>query len=365
MNEHLKTIRSVVTQLEAIQQDIGKSQLELLQVLTDETQDDWDCPAQTGLLQLEIVQRTIGEIQTLLVEVMPVCEPSSGVGHVMDSGLISSPSGTVASVAVAQTPAPIRTPQELLEARGIKAKEPTPLNGLDASADRASLLLGEKFPEVEAFYKAIKRRVNNNSGSRWFSIAEFPEAMRKEMFDFGNRLHAAGFFSDFKPFSKGVVHDGARRPMILFEPLPDKRVKYFFEGGWLERYAFQIVKQQIQQATGIWCEEQFARGVKVEFPDGRHGEFDVLVSLPGDKLLWLECKTGRWQDYTERFNKLNKKYLKIPREQTALVLVKAPDETDKASASELTGMTVIHFSELREWLKKAIAYASFNSLEST
>jgi hypothetical protein len=354
MNEHLRAIRSVVTELETIQQDIGKSQVELLQVLADETEDEWDCPAQTGLLKLEIVQRTIGEIQMLLVEVMPACEPPSAEHAPAEPVALARPAGDGGGVAGVQPSVPVRTPQELLRDRGITVKDPEPVNGLDASADRASLLLGEKYAHLESFYRAIKARVASNAASRWFSIAGIPAESRKEIYDFGNRLYAAGFFSDFKIFSRGVPHDKNGKPTILFEPLRDQRVKYFFEGGWLERYAFQIVKQQIQKTTGTWCEEQFARGVKIDFPDGGRGEFDVLVSLPGDELLWLECKTGRWQNYIGRFNALNKKYLKIPRERTALVLVQKLDEEAKSSATELTGMTVIRFSELKSWLEKAI-----------
>ena len=76
MSYSLTVIRSVVADLEALQKQIVKSQLDLLNILTDDSQDEWDCAAQTGLLKLEIAQRTIGETQVLLVEAMPVCEPN-------------------------------------------------------------------------------------------------------------------------------------------------------------------------------------------------------------------------------------------------------------------------------------------------
>ena len=351
MDEHLKAIRSVVTELETVQQDIGKSQVELLQVLTDETQDEWDCPAQAALLNLEIVQRTIGDVQISLVEVMPACDHEH---HLRDS-TPDGPATILAATVPALKPGTSATPLQLLEARGIKIKKAAPPSGLDATADRASLLLGEKFSLLETFYKAVKRRVARNTTSRWFHTSELSREALTEVCDFGNRMKASGFFTEFKFFSKGINHDPDRRPVILFDPLPDHRVKYFFEGGWLERYVFQVLKQEVQKATGTWCQEQFVKGVRIEFPYGGNGELDTLVGLPGDRLLWLECKTGAWQDYIKRFQSINRKFLRIPKEDSALVLVQELDEAEKASAGELTGMTVIHFSELREWLKKAIA----------
>ncbi len=354
MNDHLAAIRSVVTELETIQEDIGKSQVELLQVLTDETQDEWDCPSQIGLLKLENVQRTIGEIQTLLVEAMPVCEHSPAVEHQVATFATATPiDGTATAVAVASAATPVPTPQHLLEARGIKVTKVVAPSGLDATADRAALLLGEKFSLLNSFYQIIKRRVTGDQRLRWFRTSDLSREALIAVCDFGTRMKDGGFFSEFRFFSKGTHHDP--QPVILFDPTADHRIRAFFEGGWLERHVLQVLKREAQQATGLWCDEQFAKGIHVEYPDGTKGEIDSLVSMPPDRLLWLECKSGKWQNYIKHFQSINRKFLRIPKEQSALVLVQQLDEAEKASASELTGMTVIHFSELREWLKTAIA----------
>lgn len=352
MSSSIATVRSVVAELEALQEQIGKSQLDLLNLLTDDSQDEWDCAAQTSLLKLEIVQRTIGETQILLVETIPLCDPN--LAYSVEPETTGHKRPPVPVVTATESPGPSPTPEQWLNRRGIKVKATAPPSGLDASADRAALLLGEKFSALEPFYMAIRRRVAQGSTSRWFKTGGLSREVLNEICDFGNRVKASGFFSEFQFFSRGPSHDPERKPAILFDPVRDPRVKYFFEGGWLERYAFQVVRQGVQKRTGTWCEQQFAKGVRVEFPNGEKGELDTLVSLPGDKLLWLECKTGRWQDYIERFRFLNRKFLKIPREQTALVLVHQLDAEEKASASELTDMTVIHFSDLTTWLNSAL-----------
>jgi hypothetical protein len=381
MNDHLAAIRSVVTELEAIQENIGKSQVELLQVLTDDTQDDWDCPSQIALVKLEDVQKTIGEVQTLLVEAMPVCHLATvaidsnlandnGDSRVPSASSISDPSvatavaassdtahtatiSSAAAVATSPKAATVSTPQQLLEARGVKVTRTAPASGLDATADRAALILGEKFSLLESFYRAVRARLTNKPNFRWFRTSELSREAVTAICDFGTKMMAGGFFSEFRYFSKGTNADHPEA-VVLFNPTADARIRGFFEGGWLERYALQVIKREAQKTTGVWCDEQFAKGVHVEFSDGTKGELDSLVSTPPDKLLWLECKSGKWQNYIKRFQSINRKFLRIPKGQSALVLVHELDDAEKASASELTGMTVIHFSELREWLKKAI-----------
>ena len=241
----------------------------------------------------------------------------------------------------------------MLEARGFKLHPAEPRNGLDDSADRAALLLGEHFSDIEPFYRAIKRAVSGGK-SHWFRTDELSKKQFDAIYSFGNRLHANNFLSHFIFHRNGPRHDHSHRPAIYFEPLNAQAIRSFFEGGWLERYVLQVLKQEIKTSTGAWCEEQFDRNVRFDLPGGGQGEFDVLVSLPSDKLLWLECKTGHLHAYTQRYNRINERYLNIPREQAALVLVNVPDDIDRAGVSDLSGMSVIHFSELRDWVKKAI-----------
>lgn len=367
MPDYLRAINSVVANLEATQSEIGEAQVELLTILTDERQDEWDGPAQAGLLKLEIVQRTIGETQVLLVEAIPICHPGAKVLAPPEKTQSASPGpsepvGDATGFAEEEQEASsaesedeyATTPQKWLERRGIKIRRIAPPSGLDGSADRAALLLGERFLTIGQFYQAVRRRVIGQSTKKWFDTPGLPQETVKDICDFGNRLKASGFFTEFRYFSRGHSRDPQNTPTILFDPLSDGRVRYFFVGGWLERYVFQVVKQHVQQSTGSWCDEQFVKGVEIEFPNGGKGEFDVLVALPEDRMLWLECKTGKWQDYIKRFQSINRNFLKIPREDSALVLVQTLDPTEKDSASELTGMTVINLMDLAKWLTTAL-----------
>ena len=53
MDDHVKTIRSAVLDLENIQRQIGQTQVQLLDILTDDSEDECDEPAQAALVRLE------------------------------------------------------------------------------------------------------------------------------------------------------------------------------------------------------------------------------------------------------------------------------------------------------------------------
>jgi len=75
MAETFHSIRDILAELESLQRQAGELQLNLLKIVTDERQDEWDEPAQAALLKLETVQRTIGEAQVVLVQRIPTSCP--------------------------------------------------------------------------------------------------------------------------------------------------------------------------------------------------------------------------------------------------------------------------------------------------
>lgn len=338
----------VVKQLERIQVNIGKTQVSLLDVLTDETVDEWDDAAHAALIMLENVQRRVGETQICLLHQMaareqmtqafePKKDPSpeklgsSGVSEVELASASISTKGSTVNMKV------------WLKQRGIEIKSFRETSKLDAVADRASLYLGDNFATLKPFYEFAKRRVNGHSG-KWFPVNNLSVDTINHICYFGAKLQDSGFAR-----CKYVKNN----QVILFEPLDDGRVKNFFTGAWLERYVLQVVKRILAERLGIYNDDQAFIGTKVLLPDGTHAEFDILVGLTEGKVLWIECKTGEWRDYIKRFQTLNKQFIKLPSEQIGLVLLEELSPEGKDSAGELADMTVLHLAELLPWLNKA------------
>lgn len=159
-------------------------------------------------------------------------------------------------------------------------------------------------------------------------------------------LYGSGFLSEFKYIKRDKA--------ILFVPLEDGRVTNFFTGAWLERYALELVRSTVKKHLPGQAQSEILLGTRVLLPDGGDAEFDILVGLTTGKILWVECKTGEWQNYVKRFQSLNKRFVQLPSEQVALVLLDDLTGEQKASASALTAMTVLHLAELSDWIGQAI-----------
>jgi hypothetical protein len=361
MSDNINRVRAIVTELETIQRQIGQAQVELLGILTDDTQDEWDQSAQAGLVRLEVVQRSIGEVQVLLVEHLPAFRSARVLASVSATTTIDedheSTSATAVIVEVEQVPLSFVDPVEWLEQRGIKIKSLPAVTGIDNSADSAALFLGDNFDVLENFFEALKRAVNRNYNEGWFSVEDLPGTAIGAICEFATKLHGCGFFTSFRYFKRNV-HKPTQKPGIRFSTLQDARVNRFFRGGWLERYVEQVAREVAQTAFGAKLAIPILREVQVVLPTGADAEFDLLAGLPGGQVMWLESKTGEWRPYVPRFQELNKRFLKLPSGAAALVVVEKLSEDEKASISALSGMHLIRLTELREHLNSRLSLSS-------
>ncbi|MFZ1403466.1 MAG: hypothetical protein WAW03_10300, partial [Anaerolineae bacterium] len=71
------TIDATIKTLEGIQSEIGRVQITLLDILTDDVRDAWDQTSQKALIKLEAVQRAVGEIQVDLLHQMTFADRSA------------------------------------------------------------------------------------------------------------------------------------------------------------------------------------------------------------------------------------------------------------------------------------------------
>jgi hypothetical protein len=83
-------------------------------------------------------------------------------------------------------------------------------------------------------------------------------------------------------------------------------------------------------------------------------ELDVLANPYGEAVFWLEGKAGDWQSDLRHSYDLNQQHFHLPDTQAALVLVDRVKEAGRASARELSSMTVLHLTELADWLGRMI-----------
>ena len=144
------------------------------------------------------------------------------------------------------------------------------------------------------------------------------------------KLHSYTFFSRYT-YQK-------QEKIVRLTLQPAHAVRTFFEGGWLEWYAFIELLTLVQgRGRGFSC----ARGVQVTFPNEDLHELDVVFLPDGQPPICIECKSGEFRRDIEKYLRL-KRRLGIERGR---FIVCATDLTD-AQAAGLNSMYDLTFVSL-------------------
>ena len=115
-------------------------------------------------------------------------------------------------------------------------------------------------------------------------------------------------------------------------------VRQFFEGGWLEWYAFiELLTQLRQRGRPASC----ARSVKVVFPNEDLHELDVIALPEGQAPICIECKSGEFRRDIDKYLRLRKR-LGIDRSRFIVCTTDLNDE----QAAGLTTMYELTFVNL-------------------
>ncbi|MFZ3141847.1 hypothetical protein [Polaromonas sp.] len=115
-------------------------------------------------------------------------------------------------------------------------------------------------------------------------------------------------------------------------------MRQFFDGGWLEWYAFiELLKQTQAHGQAFSC----ARGVKVVFPNEDLHELDVVCLPQGQAPVVIECKSGEFRRDIDKYLRLRKR-LGIERSR---FIICAADLTQE-QASGLSAMYELSFVNL-------------------
>ena len=145
-------------------------------------------------------------------------------------------------------------------------------------------------------------------------------------------------------FSRYVYQKQEKIVRLTLQPAP--AVRSFFEGGWLEWYAFiELLNQMQARGKAFSC----ARGVKITFPNEDLHELDVVFLPAGQAPICIECKSGEFRQDIEKYLKL-KRRLGIERGR---FIVCAPDLTDEQAVglNSMYELTFVNLSSLKTHLQ--------------
>ena len=184
-------------------------------------------------------------------------------------------------------------------------------------------LFGELMDRVRFAYRKSHSWVN-------LELATLPQKDAQAINTLCRQLYSHTFFARY--------HYQKPEKIVRLTLQTAPTVRQFFDGGWLEWYAF-IALIELAQERGV--NFSCARGVKVVFPNEDLHELDVVCLPAGKPPICIECKSGEFRSDIDKYLRLRKR-LGLDRQHFVIC---AADLTQEQAAG-LTAMYELTFVNL-------------------
>jgi len=185
-------------------------------------------------------------------------------------------------------------------------------------------LFGELMERVRFAYRKSHSWVN-------LELARLPQKDAQAINALCRQLYSHTFFARY--------HYQKPEKIVRLTLQSATAVRQFFDGGWLEWYAFIAAMERMQQRKlGFSC----ARGVKVTFPNEDLHELDVVCLPAGQEPICIECKSGEFRRDIDKYLHLRKR-LGLERGRFIICAADLSDEQAKG----LSAMYELSFANLQ------------------
>jgi hypothetical protein len=288
------------------------------------------------------------EIKTLKEQIHPesVTVPDGSATISASQNAISAPESTLANVdtlntslfATAEQHVPLKA---WFGARQIEAVFDHSLVDTSGFFDDAAQLIGENF----ALFSNLIDRVcfSYRKSNTWLNL-ELGALSQKDaqaVNGLCRQLYEHTFFARY--------HYQKTEKIVRLTLQVAPAIRQFFDGGWLEWYAFiEVVNQIKERGRTFSC----ARGVKVVFPNEDLHELDVLALVDGKSLICIECKSGEFRRDIEKYLRLRKR---LGLERNRFIICAADLADEQASGlSAMYELTFVNLPALRKQLQSLI-----------
>lgn len=269
---------------------------------------------------------------SLGVEATVECVPTSLDKEVLGDGPARASAATPQPASAADTPA--GSGFDLLAAwlakRGARIVRHRPTAPADRPLDRLARRIGDQ-PELLGPLPAALRRAVSRDRPQTVHLRDESVATIGAATSLSRDMHELGLLSH-------CYYERACRQLHVRVAAAGREL---LGGGWLERWAASVVRESLTAASAPGT---VLRGLELAFADGTEAELDLLVKGPVAEPVWIECRTGRYQDSLERDARL-RRMLDIPSARSLLVLAGAEADT-RRELSAIHGMRVLGPAEL-------------------
>ncbi len=204
--------------------------------------------------------------------------------------------------------------------------------------DDAARAIGERYDLFEELMNRVRFAYRKSFSWLNLELGQLSQKDAQAVNALCRQLHSHTFFARYTWQKQEKIVN------LTLQQAP--AVRQFFEGGWLEWYAFMELLAQVQaRGTAFAC----ARGVKVTFPNEDLHELDVVFLLNGLTPICIECKSGEFRRDIEKYLRL-KRRLGVDRSHFIVCATDLSDE-QAAGLNAMYELTFVNLNRLRTHLQ--------------
>jgi hypothetical protein len=205
-------------------------------------------------------------------------------------------------------------------------------SALPKGYDQVVFFMGENFDEIAPLLYKMKQSIPSGLSSFEMRVMPFSPRRIETFCTFCNLLIDAGLIMQYTP------RIPVRNMCVRFER--NGLIQNFFCGYWFERYiricAENCVRETLQKYQ-ISEMSEFVSNLRVKLPP-EHTDFEMdLLVHTVNRVFWVECKTGQFDEHILRYARFGDKYHFLPNQ--AFLVVSGLDET---RCAQLTRQYKLH-----------------------
>lgn len=229
-----------------------------------------------------------------------------------------------------------------LKSRSIYIKSMPEPSDADPELDSVATYLAERYESLSGLLRHLKRCMQLGR-SFTYPIADLGQEAISSNCQFCSRLHELAFLTQYtyRKSPRCVIH-----ATVSAAPI----VQRFLGGHWLERFAGYSIGQAFGEDIELVMNPQ------IILPNGDDFELDVFGVASDGTPIWLEAKSGEYQQYVGKYSK-TAKLLGLPKASSIMLLPDLPAARCEALGS-LFAMTVVNLGNLRTSLESVAQTSS-------
>lgn len=225
-----------------------------------------------------------------------------------------------------------------LELKNINAEVNSEAMNTTGFFDEIAITLGNNYSQLKIVSETIKRRYRIGKSTAYIDLSRHNQEEIICIRDFCRELYNYAFVAKYF-YNK-------EEKKIIFHLHSVSKIVNFFNGEWLEWFAFMKVIALCQKNKWSYS---CTRNMIINFENNDKYEIDVFF-LINEKPLFIECKSGEYREYIDKYSRLRKK-LFIDKSRY-LFLILETDSNKSEGLSTMFDMTFLNQDKLADYVSE-------------